>query len=138
LIHMVDFAIIGNKILTPDGIQKAVVLVKNGLIEDIRSELPEGFTANVVDVQDSVLMPGIIDPHVHINEPGRTDWEGFDTATRAALAGGLTTVVDMPLNAFPVTTTATAFDEKVAAARRHLHCNAGFWGGIIPGNTHEI
>jgi allantoinase len=87
---------------------------------------------------DLVLMPGMIDPHVHINEPGRTEWEGFDTATRAALAGGLTTLVDMPLNSSPVTTTSDAFERKLAAASGQLHCNCGFWGGVVPGNEKEI
>ena len=72
----------------------------------------------VIDVQDSVLMPGVIDPHVHINEPGRTDWEGFDTATRAAIAGGITTLVDMPLNASPVTTTARCFRPETGGYHR--------------------
>ncbi len=83
-------------------------------------------------------MPGVIDPHVHINEPGRTDWERFDTATKAALAGGITTLVDMPLNSSPVTTTVKAFEEKLLAAKNQLHTNCGFWGGIIPGNENEI
>jgi len=83
-------------------------------------------------------MAGIVDPHVHINEPGRTDWEGFDTATKAATAGGITTLVDMPLNSLPVTTTAKAFDEKVKAASGKLHANCGFWGGVVPGNEREI
>ena len=91
-----------------------------------------------MDVGDKVVMAGVIDPHVHINEPGRTDWEGFDTATRSALAGGLTTVVDMPLNSSPVTTTVEAFDKKLAAAEGQLHCNCGFWGGLVPGNEREI
>ena len=83
-------------------------------------------------------MAGIVDPHVHINEPGRTDWEGFDTATKAALAGGITSLVEMPLNASPVTTTVKAFEEKINAAKGKLHTNCGFWGGIIPGNEKEI
>src|SRR6185295_3404393 len=87
---------------------------------------------------DKVLMAGIIDPHVHINEPGRTDWEGFDTATKAAIAGGITTLADMPLNSSPVTTTANAFDKKINATKNQLHTNCGFWGGIIPGNENDI
>ncbi len=83
-------------------------------------------------------MAGVVDPHVHINEPGRTDWEGFDTATQAAAAGGITTLVDMPLNSSPVTTTVKAFDEKLQAAKQNLHSNCGFWGGIVPGNEKEI
>ena len=83
-------------------------------------------------------MAGVVDPHVHINEPGRTEWEGFDTATKAATAGGITTLVDMPLNSSPVTTTAKAFDEKVKATNGQLHANCGFWGGVVPGNEKEI
>jgi len=135
---MIDFAIKGNNVITPDGLQPAVVLIANGQITDVRSELPEGFSANVIDIQDSVLMAGVVDPHVHINEPGRTDWEGFDTATRAAIAGGLTTLVDMPLNSSPVTTTVAAFEQKLAAARGKIHTNCGFWGGLVPGNTDDI
>ncbi|MBS1565805.1 MAG: allantoinase AllB [Bacteroidetes bacterium] len=134
---MFDLAIRGNAILTPTGIQKGVVLVHQGLVTDVVPELPPDIRT-VVDIGNRLLMPGCIDPHVHINEPGRTDWEGFDTATRAALAGGLTALVDMPLNSSPVTTSADAFDEKIKAAGQHLHTNVGFWGGIIPGNTQEI
>jgi allantoinase len=135
---MFDRAIKGNHILTPGGIQKAVVLIKNGLIEDVVPELPEPAQGEVTDIANSLLMPGITDPHVHINEPGRTDWEGFETATRSAVAGGITMLVDMPLNATPVTTTVAAFDLKLAAARGQLHTNCGFWGGIVPGNEHAI
>ena len=134
---MFDLAIQGNAILTPEGLKNGVVLVHDGRIADVIGHVPET-VKEIIHLHDQLLMPGIIDPHVHINEPGRTDWEGFDTATRAAIAGGLTTLVEMPLNASPVTTTAAAFDEKLAAARRHLHTNCGFWGGIIPGNTNDI
>lgn len=134
---MFDLAIRGNAILTPEGIRKGVVLINDGLVAGVADALP-GDVNGIIDTGDRLLMPGVIDPHVHINEPGRTDWEGFDTATRAALAGGISLLVDMPLNAFPVTTSAKAFDEKAASAAPHLHTNAGFWGGIIPGNTHEI
>jgi len=79
-----------------------------------------------------------VDPHVHINEPGRTDWEGFDTATKAALAGGITSLVEMPLNASPVTTTVKALEEKIKAAEWKIHTNCGFWGGVIPGNEKDI
>jgi allantoinase len=134
---MFDAAIISNRAITPDGIKKAVVLIKDGRIADILNELPGG-SFSITDVGDAVLMPGIVDPHVHINEPGRTDWEGFDTATRAAIAGGITALVEMPLNASPVTTTAKAFDEKIKATKGKLHTNCGFWGGVIPGNEKEI
>jgi allantoinase len=135
---MFDLAISGNNILTADGIKKAVVLVKNGAIADIVPNLDVEMNSHVINIHDHVLMPGIIDPHVHINEPGRTAWEGFATATRSAAAGGITTLVDMPLNCSPVTTTAAAFDEKIKAANGQLQVDCGFWGGIIPGNESEI
>lgn len=134
---MIDAAIISNRTITPEGIIKAVVLIKDGKVVDVLNELPGG-NFPVTDVGDHVLMPGIVDPHVHINEPGRTEWEGFDTATRAAIAGGITSLVEMPLNASPVTTTARAFDEKINATQGKLHSNCGFWGGIIPGNEKSI
>jgi allantoinase len=112
-------------------------LIKEGKIADVVNELPEG-DFPVTDVGDNVLMPGIVDPHVHINEPGRTEWEGFDTATKAAIAGGVTSLVEMPLNASPVTTTAKAFDEKIKATEGKLHTNCGFWGGVVPGNEKDI
>ncbi|PWV47645.1 allantoinase AllB [Chitinophaga sp. S165] len=134
---MSDLIIKGNNILTPDGVRPAVVLVKGGRIHAIQADLPDD-ARTIVDIGDKVLMPGINDPHVHINEPGRTDWEGFDTATRAAIAGGITTLVDMPLNSSPVTTTVQAFEEKAHAATSQLHADCGYWGGIIPGNENEI
>lgn len=135
---MFDLAISGNNILTPDGLRKAVVLIKDGRIAAVEDTLTGGAEVMTVDVQNLVLMPGITDPHVHINEPGRTDWEGFETATRAAIAGGITTLVDMPLNASPVTTTVAAFEAKLQAARNQLHANCGYWGGVVPGNENEI
>ena len=134
---MFDLAINCNRILTPEGEKKGIVLIKGGTIIEVVESL-DNTDERVIDVQNKVLMPGVIDPHVHINEPGRTDWEGFATATKAALAGGLTTLVDMPLNSSPVTTTAKAFDEKLSATNGQLHTNCGFWGGIIPGNENDI
>jgi allantoinase len=92
----------------------------------------------MIDAGNLVVMPGIIDPHVHINEPGRTDWEGFDTATRSAASGGITTLVDMPLNSSPVTTNISNLHLKTDAAKINLHVNCGFWGGVVPGNLNEI
>jgi allantoinase len=85
-----------------------------------------------------VLMPGLVDTHVHINEPGRADWEGFSTATRAAAAGGVTTLIEMPLNSIPATTSAEGFRAKLAATAGKLNVDAGFWGGVVPGNTEEL
>src|SRR5438552_13720131 len=131
---MFDAAIHSNRVVTPTGIIEATVTIKNGLIE----EIVQGKIDNAIDIGEKVLMPGVIDPHVHINEPGRTEWEGFDTATRAAIAGGITSLVDMPLNASPVTTTVAALEAKLRATRDQLHTNCGFWGGIIPGNQNEL
>lgn len=115
-------------------LQPATVCFEDGLITAVSSEK----LTDAEDVGDNILMPGVIDVHVHINEPGRTEWEGFDTATQAAAAGGITTVVDMPLNASPVTTTVKAFDEKLAASKSKLNVNCGFYGGLVPGNTNEL
>lgn len=87
---------------------------------------------------DEVLIPGLVDSHVHINEPGRTDWEGFDSATRAAAAGGVTTVIDMPLNSIPPTVTTDALEVKIAASEGQRHVDVGFWGGAVPGNTADL
>ncbi len=115
-------------------LQPATVCFADGVITEI---LPVK-SAEAIDTGNLILMPGVIDAHVHINEPGRTEWEGFDTATQAAAAGGITTIVDMPLNASPVTTTLKAFREKLAASENKLHVNVGFYGGLVPGNVSEI
>ena len=134
---MLDAAIKSLNVVTPQGVVEALVLLEAGRIADV---VPPTTTVDcpVLDLQDQALLPGVIDPHVHINEPGRTEWEGFDTATRAALAGGLTTLVDMPLNSAPVTTSVANLKLKLAATNGQLHTNCGFWGGIVPGNAHEI
>ncbi|MDB5246627.1 MAG: allB [Segetibacter sp.] len=135
---MDEFAIKSYRVVTPEHVKAAFVLIKNGVITDVVETLPESFFVKVIDVGDKLLMPGVTDPHVHINEPGRTEWEGFETATKAAIAGGITTLIDMPLNSSPVTTTAKAFNEKLAAAKNKIHANVGFWGGLVPGNEKDI
>lgn len=134
---MPDVALKSQHVVTPQGVRTALVLLENGRILDV---VPAATPVDcpVVDVQDHALLPGVIDPHVHINEPGRTEWEGFNTATRAALAGGLTALVDMPLNSTPVTTSVANFELKLAATAGQLHTNCGFWGGLVPGNAHEV
>jgi allantoinase len=116
----------------------AAIHVDNGRIVRVGAfdERPTG--ADVFDAGGLVVSPGIVDTHVHVNEPGRTEWEGFDTATRAAASGGVTTIVDMPLNSVPATTTVAALEAKRQAARGRCHVDAAFWGGIVPGNDAEI
>jgi allantoinase len=126
------------RVVVPEGVKPATVHIRNGKITAVRGydDLPS--RGNVYDAQESVVMPGLVDTHVHINEPGRTDWEGFETATRAAAAGGVTTLIDMPLNSIPATTSVTALKAKRAAARKKCWVNVGFWGGVVPGNAGEL
>lgn len=136
--HAVDLVIRGRRVVTEHGIGPASVHVTRGYISSISilEDVPEG--AELVEAYDSIVMPGLVDTHVHVNEPGRTEWEGFETATQAAAAGGVTTIVDMPLNSVPATTTHEAFNEKLAAASGKLYADTAFWGGVVPGNTSEL
>lgn len=126
--------IFSNRCWLDGKLQPATIVIDGNKIDSIHTKLLEG----AEDVADNILMPGIIDAHVHVNEPGRTNWEGFDTATKAAAAGGITAIVDMPLNAIPVTTTVKALNEKIEAAKNKLHVNVGFYGGLVPGNKKDI
>jgi allantoinase len=128
-----------HRIVLPEGERSAALHIADGVIERIveyASDDPTG--AKVFNVPNLVISPGLVDTHVHINEPGRTAWEGFDTATRAAAAGGITAVVDMPLNSVPATTCVAALQAKLNAARAQCHVDVGFWGGVVPGNTAEL
>lgn len=133
-----DLIVRGKRVITPEGERAAAIHVRGGVIAAIApfDEFPSGVPVH--EAGDFVVMPGIVDTHVHINEPGRTEWEGFSTATRAAAAGGVTTLVEMPLNSIPATTTAAAYREKLAAAAGKLSVDTGFWGGVVPGNTVEL
>lgn len=122
----------------PHGVFDATILIEDGVISMAIDGGGGGLDVEVIDVGDAVLMPGIIDPHVHINEPGRADWEGFDSATKAAAAGGITSMIEMPLNARPVTTSVDAFNQKLRATEGKLHINCGFWGGIVPDNADNL
>lgn len=122
--------------LTADGLQEAWVVIDAGKIIQVSPAPVSGLP--VTELGDAVLMPGLIDSHVHINEPGRTEWEGFETATKAAAAGGITTLVDMPLNSSPVTTNVDALRQKLSAAGGKIAVNCGFYGGIVPGNTEDL
>ncbi|MGH8869398.1 MAG: allantoinase AllB [Actinomycetes bacterium] len=125
------------RVVTPEGERPAAVHVAGGQVLAVTAygDVPSG--GEVHDYGDLVLLPGLVDTHVHVNEPGRTEWEGFDTATRAAASGGVTTLLDMPLNCLPPTTTVAALEEKRRAAEGRVHVDVGFWGGVVPGNRAE-
>ncbi|MEA2561202.1 MAG: allantoinase [Acidobacteriota bacterium] len=134
----VNLVVRGRRVVTPAGVTPASILIQDGKITAVEAadNLPAG--VSVIEAGEAVVMPGLVDTHVHINEPGRTDWEGFETATRAAAAGGITTLVDMPLNSIPATTTREALRAKREAARGKCRVDVGFWGGVVPGNSEEI
>jgi allantoinase len=136
--HPVELVIRGRRVVTEHGIEPASVHVTRSYISSISiyEDVPAG--AELIEAFDSIVMPGLVDTHVHVNEPGRTEWEGFETATRAAAAGGVTTIVDMPLNSVPATTTLDGLETKLDAARDKLHVDVAFWGGVVPGNCAEL
>ena len=134
-----ELVIRGRRVVSEHGVGPASVRIRGGRIEAVKPFEEISSDSELVEASDdSVVMPGLVDTHVHVNEPGRTDWEGFETATRAASAGGVTTIVDMPLNCIPATTTLDGLNEKLATASGKLHVDAAFWGGLVPGNTSEL
>jgi allantoinase len=125
------------RVVLPEGVREAAVHTEGGRITAVAGfgDVPDG-TVTLAD--DEVLIPGLVDSHVHVNEPGRTEWEGFATATAAAVAGGVTTIVDMPLNSIPPTTTVDALHVKRDAATGQLSADVAFWGGAVPGNVDQL
>ena len=135
---MKPWALRSTRIVVADELLSGYLWVDGrGRIERVTPDAPpEGVP--VRDVGQLAVSPGLVDCHVHVNEPGRTEWEGYATATRAAAAGGVTSLVDMPLNCLPVTTTAAAFAHKLRACQHQCWVDVGFWGGVIPGNAPEL
>jgi allantoinase len=136
------YGIRSTRVVLPSGVRPATVYVRDTRIDRVVLEPPPAATDDTPvyqmrDVGDRVVMPGIVDTHVHVNEPGRTEWEGFDTATKAAAAGGITTLVDMPLNSVPATTKLWALDAKQYAGR-DAHVEVLYWGGVVPGNAEDL
>ncbi len=126
-------------LLTPASI--SISPVSGKIVAIVAAVLPKTSfpsTATYINYGSKLLIPGLVDAHVHLNEPGRTEWEGFNTGTRAAASGGVTTVVDMPLNAIPPTTTLAGFKEKLVASQGQCWVDVGFYGGVIPGNAGEL
>ncbi|KAA2253655.1 allantoinase AllB [Solihabitans fulvus] len=134
-----DLVFRARRTITSAGEVARAVGVRDGrivAIEPIEAELD---AHTVVELgEDAVLLPGLVDTHVHVNDPGRTEWEGFDTATRAAAAGGITTIIDMPLNSVPPTVDVDALAVKRRTAEGKVHVDVGFWGGIVPGNADQL
>src|SRR5438552_2482636 len=133
-----ELVILSTRVVTGEGIRPAAVTIADGVITAVHEHGGPPDAARQLDVGDAALLPGVVDTHVHVNEPGRTEWEGFETATRAAAAGGVTTIVDMPLNSIPVTTTAKALRAKADAAAGRALVDFGFWGGAVPGNLKDL
>lgn len=135
----VELVLRSTRVITPEGTRAASVAVAGGKITAVLphdAEVPAG--ARLEDFGDDVLLPGLVDTHVHVNDPGRTEWEGFWTATRAAAAGGITTILDMPLNSLPPTTTVDNLRVKQEVARAKAHVDIGFWGGALPDNVKDL
>lgn len=131
-------AIHSTRVVTPSGVIEATLILADGKIQDVLPGRVQQPGIPFESFGDKVIMPGVIDAHVHINEPGRSEWEGFETATKAAAAGGITTMIEMPLNASPVTTTVEALKLKLDAAKGKLHVNVGFYGGVVPDNIDDL
>ncbi len=128
----------GRRILTPEGVRAASVRMESGRIARVGPWDKVGRAEQCVDAGDLLVLPGLVDTHVHVNEPGRTNWEGFESATRAAAAGGVTTILDMPLNSIPATTSVRALELNRAAAAGRTSVNVEFIGGVVPGNTDQL
>ena len=133
-----DLVVRSRRAVLPDGTRPAAVAVSGPAVAAIAGYDAALDSARDVDLVDLALLPGLVDTHVHVNEPGRTEWEGFATATRAAAAGGVTTICDMPLNSLPPTTSVAALAEKRAAAAGQCWVDVAFWGGAIPGNADAL
>ena len=133
-----DLIIRGQQVVLPETVAPRSVHIREERIVFVGDYDEVVAGCEIVDAGDSIVMPGLVDTHVHINAPGRTEWEGFHSATLAAAAGGVTTVIDMPLNSVPPTTTLAGFNVKLETARDDCFVDVGFWGGVVPGNTAEL
>src|SRR5579875_2495664 len=139
VVEWISMASRAQNVVMPEGTGPAAVVIRDGVIAAVRPPGWRAAAAPAIDLAaDEVLLPGLVDTHVHVNEPGRTGWEGFACATRAAAAGGITTIIDMPLNSIPPTTDVPALEAKRAAAAGQCYVDVGFWGGSVPGNLGDL
>jgi allantoinase len=135
---MTTFLVRSERVALPEGLRPATVHVKDGRIAAIGAYGDRPAGVREFEAGELVVLPGLVDTHVHINDPGRADWEGFEHATRAAAAGGVTTLVDMPLNSIPATTSVEGLAAKRRAAEGRCYVDVGFWGGVVPGNASQL
>ena len=134
---MLDRTVTSRRVATAGGLRPAAVRIRDGRIAEVSDSPAPG--GELLDFGDAVVFPGLVDTHVHVNDPGRSHWEGFATATAAAAAGGATTLLDMPLNSIPPTTSVAALSEKRRAlAAAGSPVDVGFWGGAVPGNENDL
>src|SRR5436190_2205915 len=136
----VDLIVRGERVFTPVGERPLAIHIdrSRGVIVAVTEPAAAPAGIEVIDAGSACVLPGLVDTHVHINDPGRTEWEGFETATRAAAAGGITTIIDMPLNSLPPTTDVAALDIKRKTAQGKVFVDVGFWGGAVPGNADAL
>ncbi len=133
------FALAGDRVLTPEGVRPASILIEDGRIVAVQDlDAPGASREAARHVGRLVILPGLVDTHVHINDPGRAEWEGFDSATRAAALGGVTTLVDMPLNSDPPTVTPAALERKRARVAESARVDVGFWAGLVPDSIDRV
>jgi allantoinase len=135
---MASLIVRSERVALPDGIRAATIQIRDGQIVGIAPYSDSPADVPRIDAGTLVILPGLVDSHVHINDPGRSDWEGFEHATRAAAAGGVTTLIDMPLNSIPATTTVEGLAAKRKAAAGRCFVDVGFWGGVVPGNVNQL
>src|SRR5258708_5027079 len=133
---MTEVVVRGGTVITPEGMGRADVAIEGGFIRAVESEIPGG--REEIDARGLFVFPGLIDVHVHFNEPGHTEWEGAATGSRALAAGGGTLFFDMPLNSIPCTVNAREFDRKRAALEASSITDFALWGGLVPGGVGDM
>jgi allantoinase len=135
---MSDLIVCGERVVLPSGTRPASVQVRDGRILAVGGYRDRPSAVRVLDAGPLTVMPGLVDTHVHLNDPGRAEWEGIESGTRAAAAGGVSTLVDMPLNSVPSTIDVAGLDAKLRAVERRSAVDVGFWGGVVPGNVEAL